>query len=261
MSGTTYLSNYCKKIREEIGLSVLAFSKEKGVSHTYIQYVESGKYDKKPSSTALARIIAIYDMDIDYAMQLARITQRGDYREDIKYYLENKATKSKKILNIANLAEKFTKYLVENNYIVESEFSITNYQFNKNNKYDSLINYDIRCYKDCPCYVYFVDELTTTQTDKDVFRVHEYFRNLMGSIVLKHGLGRSNLFHPDIKEAEIMIVTSSEKIMNEILFEYKNTIHWLDEIDIQLFYCRPKRETKGPFRLNEDYYWKDANQD
>lgn len=261
MSNITYLSDYCKKMRENTGLSVLAFSKEKGVSHTYIQYVESGKYDISPSSTALARIVSIYDMDIDLALNLTHITQQGDYKRDIEYYLENKATKSKKILNVSKLAEEFTKYLSDNGYSIEQEFSISSYQFRKSNKYDTLINFDIQCYKDCPCYVYFIDQLTTIQTDKDIYRIHEYFRNLMGSLVLKHGLGRSNLFHPDIKEAEIMLVTSSEKIMNEILFEFKNTIHWLDEVDIQLFYCRPKRETKGPFRLNEEYIWKDTNQD
>ena len=261
MSSITNLSKYCEKIREDTGLSVLAFSKDKGVSHTYIQYIESGKYDYKPSSTTLARIISVYDMDINLALNLTHITQQEDYKRDIDYYLENKATKSKKILNVSKLAEEFTKYLIDNNYIIESEFSITSYQSRKNNKYETLINFDIQCYKDSPCYVYFIDGLTTVQTDKDIYIIHEYFRNLMGSIVLKHGLGKSNLFHSDIKEAEILLVTSSEKIMNEILFEFKNTIHWLDEIDIQLFYCRPKRETKGPFRLNEDYIWKDANQD
>lgn len=55
------ISDYCTKIRENTGFSVNAFAKSRGVSHTYVMDVESGKKDR-PSIAVLNKLISVYDL-------------------------------------------------------------------------------------------------------------------------------------------------------------------------------------------------------
>lgn len=244
-------------------MSVLAFSRSRGVSHTYIQTVESGKYDACPSSFTLARIVKTYNIDPVFAMKITGISTIEGYREDIDYYLNNNSTKSKKSINLATIASMFSEYLQNNNYVIEEEFSLTNTYKWIENKYNNLINYDLMCYNNKPCYVIFIDKLTTIKTEKDEKIIDEFFLKLIGSLVLNHYyVGQPIRKYEKIEhEAEVMIVTSSKKILTSILVSYRKNIHWLDKIDIQMFYCRPKRKIEGPYKLNDSYNYKDDFRD
>ena len=63
------ISQYCKKMREKTGFSVNAFAKSRGVSHTYILDVESGKKDK-PSIAMLNKLINTYHFSSEDLSQL-----------------------------------------------------------------------------------------------------------------------------------------------------------------------------------------------
>lgn len=60
MDKKTTISIYCKTLRKKTGLSANAFAKSRGVSHTYIMNVESGKKDR-PSVAVLNKLINVYN--------------------------------------------------------------------------------------------------------------------------------------------------------------------------------------------------------
>lgn len=55
------VSEYCKRIRIETGLSANAFANERGVSHTYIKDVENGNKNT-PSIAMLTKLIRVYEL-------------------------------------------------------------------------------------------------------------------------------------------------------------------------------------------------------
>lgn len=63
------ISEYCKNKRLDTGLSVYAFAQSKGVSHTYVNDVESGQKDK-PSLLILSRLMNVYDLTNDELVNL-----------------------------------------------------------------------------------------------------------------------------------------------------------------------------------------------
>lgn len=69
MKNKIKISEYCKKIRLDTGLSVYAFAQSRGVSHAYIRDVEAGKKDK-PSLLILSRLINTYDLTNDELVNL-----------------------------------------------------------------------------------------------------------------------------------------------------------------------------------------------
>lgn len=64
------VSEYCKNIREQAGLSANAFAKENGVSHTYIMEIEAGKRDEKVSIAVLLKLIRVYKLTRNDLIQL-----------------------------------------------------------------------------------------------------------------------------------------------------------------------------------------------
>ncbi|MBR0418319.1 MAG: helix-turn-helix transcriptional regulator [Erysipelotrichaceae bacterium] len=63
------ISEYCKKIRKDSGLTAEQFAKQRGVSRAYISKIEAGESDK-PSIVVLSKIAKVYDLDMDELFQL-----------------------------------------------------------------------------------------------------------------------------------------------------------------------------------------------
>lgn len=55
------LSEYCKKLRKETGLSIQAFAKSRNVTQTYVLDTEIGKRNN-PSAKSLVRIMEVYQL-------------------------------------------------------------------------------------------------------------------------------------------------------------------------------------------------------
>ena len=58
------LSEYCKKLRKETGLSMQTFAKIRNVTHTYVLDTEIGKRNN-PSAKTLVRIMEVYQLTTD----------------------------------------------------------------------------------------------------------------------------------------------------------------------------------------------------
>ncbi len=63
------ISDYCKNIRKQSGLTSEQFAKSKGVSRAYISKIESGNSDN-PSIAVLAKIAKVYDLSPDDLLDL-----------------------------------------------------------------------------------------------------------------------------------------------------------------------------------------------
>ena len=63
------VSEYCKTIRKQSGLTSVQFAKSKGVSRAYISKIEGGGSDK-PSITVLAKIVKTYGFSTDDLVRL-----------------------------------------------------------------------------------------------------------------------------------------------------------------------------------------------
>ena len=63
------ISDYCKNIRKQSGLTSEQFAKSKGVSRAYISKIEAGKSDR-PSIAVLAKIARVYDLSADNLLDL-----------------------------------------------------------------------------------------------------------------------------------------------------------------------------------------------
>ena len=55
------LSEYCKKLRKETGLSIQAFAISRNVTQTYVLDTEIGKRNN-PSAKSLVRIMEVYQL-------------------------------------------------------------------------------------------------------------------------------------------------------------------------------------------------------
>ena len=110
------ISEYCKRIREESGLSANAFAKQKNVSHTYISDVELGKKNR-PSIGILVKLINVYqltagdlskmDVDpyfVDESLNVAALQH--------PYYAIKEGSFNNQVYNYINL------YLVPNGYTI-----------------------------------------------------------------------------------------------------------------------------------------------
>lgn len=129
------ISSYCKNIRINTGLSVRAFSIERGVSHTHIGKIEKGFHDN-PSLTVLSKIIKIYDLtesdieklDISIERKEAGklITSNTLFPNKFKYNINL----NKQINNIIERSKLLTGYdffTISNNKIKTDRILVLNY--------------------------------------------------------------------------------------------------------------------------------------
>ena len=216
------ISDYCKKIREESGLSANAFAKQKNVSHTYISDVELGKKNQ-PSVAMLVKLINVYQLTAD---DLSKMNVEPYFIDEslniaaIQHplYAIKEGSLNKQIFNYVNF------HLIPNGYTV-TEKPFFDYRKTKRCEFtfdsDGYINpiFDVKGTNPQGNMFFFfsLSSARTTLYDEDYYK---YVYNQMYPIV--HSIEHSNLQNEN-KDIEIIFFTLSAQV-NKYANKAKKTL-------------------------------------
>lgn len=259
------ISEFCRKIREDLGLNVLSFSEALGCSHSYILKIESGVYDD-PTALVVAKIILKYDLDLDVFLDSIDNDFSDEFIESVKRHLyRNIGTKI--VINKRNIISKFYKdYLVPNGYKDVDEslmtgnilinqakfkpFSIADDSFVdiedsiKKQKATIYPQVDYVCTKDNRlCFVRILDIRSTIVVNVDRDKVLNDVFNIFSDISLGY------FETADINmEYDIIMLTPSEKIFDFIKEELsKRNVGIRGGYRVAISLVRPKRPIIEPY--------------
>lgn len=240
------LSEYCKQIRKQKNLSALAFAKLKGVSHTYIAKIETGKHDN-PTAIALANIINTYNLNSNDLGKIDGFEKTNEFMCEVENIRNREVVGTEHINNINNAAIKFyNSYILENDYTCDKFYIFFGDSFNLDTYYKNKRNkaYDL-CYKDKKNrnhYAYFLDDTATVRSNVDIDKIENNINRILLNLV-------KGIY--DDEAVNITLVTSSEKVLCAISDMFYLGIHHLKDANIEIVFSRPKRPTIGPIQMND----------
>lgn len=227
------ISDFCKSIREQTGLSQNAFAIENNISHTTVNKIENGVYDKNPSPIVLARIAHVYGFDINDAFAYGFVFD-DVYLKKLNSCL-TKEYKGTPPLASNNLLNIFNKTYVENNHSSDECWDIVIGSSRDDIELDNCqyCEHLISRIHNHNAYVYCIKDVSTINSDKDKRKLDTLFSKIVFNSLYE--TIQNNSHKNEYKE--IFIVTGSEKIYNYLLNKYKNNFETPKYIFYRLFYC------------------------
>ena len=205
------LSSYCKRVREETGLTVPNFAAFKGVSDTQVLRIENGFYDNNPSPLVISRICATYGLSVEN-LNRVDIKLDDDFINKVKAYsvIEKPSNKREEYLHY------FVDEYLKSNGFLNIEFSeLYSSELDKREKRKFNLKkiserYDIKCVntEGINTYCFLIEDPITINADIDHKKIVNSIKDILYYLV------SSSLF--DNNNIIVYLLTPSESIFNYI---------------------------------------------